>query len=170
MSGHVRPWPKRVEWVAQVLNSAAAGETLQMNAGYFFRLLEHMTAGAFKTRTVTSCRCMRFMQSIALSCRPAAERFRVCCSTSAVISEWQSQWYILVESQWCNLRLSQEVHARTAQSCCRACKRACQRSGGACVDVRRQPENASKGALVARLEACKVEALERLPPSKRPAR
>ena len=29
----------------QVLNAAAAGDTLQMNSGYFFRLLEHMTAG-----------------------------------------------------------------------------------------------------------------------------
>ena len=49
------------------------------------------------------------------------------------------------------------------------CKRACQCHGGACADVKRQPENANKAALVARLEACKGEALERLPPSKRPA-
>ena len=37
--------PTWVWWVAQVLNSAAAGETLQISGGYFFRLLEHMTAG-----------------------------------------------------------------------------------------------------------------------------
>ena len=86
-------------WVAQVLNSAAAGETLQMNAGYFFRLLEHMTAGAFETRAVVSCRCMRFSLSGALSCRPAAERPGVCQSTSAISSEWQNQWYICAESE-----------------------------------------------------------------------
>ncbi|KAK9841991.1 hypothetical protein WJX81_002995 [Elliptochloris bilobata] len=64
----------------QVLNSAAAGDALQMNEGYFFRLLEHMT-----------------------------------------------------------------------------------------VDVKRQPENAGKAPLVARLEACKIEALERLPPTQKAA-
>ena len=37
-------------WVVQVLNTAAAGDTLQMNAGYFFRLLEHMTAGGVLKR------------------------------------------------------------------------------------------------------------------------
>lgn len=44
---HIRGLPDE-NLVPQVLNSAAAGETLQMNAGYFFRLLEHMTAGGFE--------------------------------------------------------------------------------------------------------------------------
>ena len=38
-----------------MLNSAAAGETLQMNSGYFFRLLEHMTAGGFEMRVLSVC-------------------------------------------------------------------------------------------------------------------
>ena len=61
-------WPKRAEWAAQVLNSAAAGEALQMNAGYFFRLLEHMTAGAFEKHAIISCRCMCFSASLTFSC------------------------------------------------------------------------------------------------------
>ena len=37
----------------QVLNSAAAGEALEMSNGYFFRLLEHMTAGALSAQAAS---------------------------------------------------------------------------------------------------------------------
>lgn len=39
------PSAEQCAGVLQVLNTAEAGRTLQMNDGYFFGLLERMTAG-----------------------------------------------------------------------------------------------------------------------------
>ncbi len=42
--------------------------------------------------------------------------------------------------------------------------------GGARADVQGQPNNPGKAPLLERLQGCRAEALERLPPAQRPAR
>jgi len=42
--------------------------------------------------------------------------------------------------------------------------------GGARADVQGQPNNPGKAPLLERLQGCRADALERLPPAQRPAR